>query len=57
MKYFNRIKITRATDMIKCGVPVEEVALALGFANQNHFSTVFRRITGNPPSYYRIIKS
>lgn len=53
MAYFNRLKITNATDMIKGGMSIREVALTLGFSNQNYFSTVFKRITGNPPSYYR----
>jgi len=54
MAYFNRMKITEATDMIRNGMSIREVALTLGFSNQNYFSTVFKRITGNPPSHYKI---
>lgn len=56
MKYFNRLKVTTAINMIKSGMSVAEVASGLGFANQNYFSTVFRRVTGYPPSFYRKLK-
>ena len=54
MKYFNRLKVTTAISMIKSGMSVAEVASGLGFANQNYFSTVFRRVTGYPPSVYKV---
>lgn len=53
IKYFNRLKIAEATEMIKNGMSVAETAAALGFANQNYFSTVFKRITGNSPGFYK----
>ena len=53
MAYFNRLKIAEATDMLKRGISVREVSLNLGFLDQNYFSTVFKRIDGNPPSFYR----
>jgi AraC family transcriptional regulator len=34
-------------------VPLTEVALASGFADQHHLARVFRRIMGVPPSSYR----
>jgi AraC family transcriptional regulator len=34
-------------------VPLTEVALACGFADQHHLARVFRRITGVPPTSYR----
>lgn len=39
-------------DMLKSGMSVKETAAALGFANQNYFSTVFKRITGSAPTKY-----
>lgn len=53
MAYFNKMKISRARDMIENGVSVKEAATALGFSNQNYFSTVFKRITGNSPVFYK----
>ena len=49
--YFNHLKIMTATRMIKSGMTVKETASALGFTNQNYFSTVFKRITGKAPSH------
>ena len=53
MQYFNDMKIRTAISMIKNDMTMQEIAAALGFSNQNYFSTVFKRITGNPPSDYR----
>ncbi|MCX5497151.1 AraC family transcriptional regulator [Kaistia dalseonensis] len=35
----------------ECGL--SEIAYAVGFSNQAHFSTVFRRVTGTTPKTYR----
>lgn len=53
MAYFTNMKITSAIQMLKSGMNVAETADALGFSNQNYFSTVFKRITGHPPSHYK----
>lgn len=53
INYYNNLKINAAISMLKDGMTVRETADALGFANQNYFSTVFRRITGHTPSDYR----
>ncbi|MGT3604770.1 helix-turn-helix domain-containing protein, partial [Klebsiella pneumoniae] len=34
------------------GKPVNEVALSLGYDNASSFATMFRRVTGQPPSFY-----
>ena len=51
--YYNRLKITASTQMMKEGLSVKECAKALGFQNQNYFSTVFKRITGISPTIYK----
>ena len=53
MTYFNKMKITEALKMLENGFNINETSAALGFSNQNYFSTVFKRITGHPPSYYK----
>ena len=53
MEYFNRLKINRATESIKEGKSVKEAALSVGFSDQNYFSTVFKRITGRPPTHVK----
>jgi AraC family transcriptional regulator len=37
-------------------MPVAEVALALGFASQTHFTDVFRRATGVTPRHYQRLR-
>jgi AraC family transcriptional regulator len=37
----------------RCDVSISEVALHAGFADQAHFTRVFRRVTGQTPGQYR----
>lgn len=50
VEYFNRIKMQKAVELLEQGMSVKQTALLLGFHDQNYFSTVFKRITGNTPS-------
>jgi len=46
-----KMKIERAEDWLRYhGMRVKEVSEKLGFANPYHFSTVFRRLRGRPPT-------
>lgn len=53
MEYFRARKIDAAIPLLREGLGVQEIATRLGFTNAGYFSTVFRRITGHTPSYYR----
>ena len=53
-RYFTEMKMRRAAELLRTGSRVGEVANELGFADQNYFSTVFRRIMGVPPGQYRL---
>lgn len=53
MNYFNRLKVEAAIGMLRGGSSVQETAAALGFSNQNYFSTVFKRFMGKPPTAYK----
>ena len=49
-------RVARAKELLRnTEIPLVEIALLLGFANQSHFSTVFRRFHGSSPSHYRRI--
>lgn len=52
-QYFLKMKITKATQMLKEHYSVAEVSDALSFCNANYFSNVFRKETGYAPSVYK----
>jgi AraC family transcriptional regulator len=53
-EYLRRLRIERAAEQLSTGTqPLAEIALAAGFADQSHFSNVFRRRVGMSPSAYR----
>jgi AraC-like DNA-binding protein len=44
--------VVSALALLIKGKSVNEVALSLGYDNASSFSTMFRRVTGQPPTYY-----
>ena len=53
-KYLLKLKVAAAMQLLQQGCSVNETSRRLGFANQNYFSTVFKRETGLPPSRYAV---
>lgn len=54
MRHLNRLRVERACDLLrKTTLNVAEVAHAVGFNDPLHFSRVFRRQVGMPPSAWR----
>lgn len=54
MKHLTRLRLARASDLLrKTTMNVGEVAHAVGFNDPLHFSRVFRRYAGSPPSDLR----
>lgn len=51
--YFTEMKMQRAAELLRSGKRVGETAEALGFPDQNYFSTAFRRVMGCPPGSFR----
>ncbi len=49
-QYFLDLKITTAKEMLERGESVYNTALAVGFYNQNNFSSTFKKLTGLSPS-------
>ena len=47
-----RACVVSALALLITGKPVNEVALSLGYESASSFATMFRRVTGQPPSYY-----
>ena len=49
-KYFLKLKLKKATEMLQNGQGVTSVSEALGFSSQGYFTKVFKRETGVLPS-------
>ncbi|MEO7413275.1 MAG: AraC family transcriptional regulator [Opitutaceae bacterium] len=51
---FTHFKMEYAARVLRqSNIPIKEISHRLGFQNQYHFSRVFRRYLGTPPSRYR----
>lgn len=50
--YFNTIKMRKAIELLKEEKSVKEISLYLGYSDSNYFSTVFKRVTGTPPTKF-----
>lgn len=54
-EYVRRARVARAQELLRHSVSgISDIALACGFADQSHFTTAFRRMTGVPPRHWRI---
>ncbi|WP_207260831.1 AraC family transcriptional regulator [Desulfovibrio sp. Huiquan2017] len=51
--YQNQLRVDLGKRLLAEGLPVSRVAVETGFADQSHFSRVFRRYTGATPGQYR----
>jgi AraC family transcriptional regulator len=53
-EYIRGLRIEYACHEIERGeLPLALIALEAGFANQGHFSSTFKRLTGFTPASYR----
>jgi AraC family transcriptional regulator len=53
-EYLRRLRVERArTQLLTTNAPLSRVALDAGFADQAHFTRVFRSLVGVPPGEYR----
>jgi AraC family transcriptional regulator len=53
-RYVREQRIARATVLLRDGRrPLAEIAVAAGFADQQHFTRRFREATGRTPGAYR----
>lgn len=49
----DEVRMARAERYLQAGLPVQEIADLLGYAEPSNFTRAFRRWTGQPPSAYR----
>jgi len=53
-EYVHRLRVRAACEQIlEPEISIAEVSLALGFADQSHFTRAFRRVTGMTPAAFR----
>ena len=53
-EYVHRLRVRAACEQIlEPEISIAEVSLALGFADQSHFTRTFRRVTGMTPATFR----
>ena len=54
-EYLLRRRVERAQEMLVEGATsLVEIALSVGFQNQSHFTSVFKRFVGQPPRAWRL---
>ena len=53
--YLNQIRVNHAKALLNTGLSPTDVAHAVGFADQSHFTKAFKRVVGIPPGQYRKI--
>ena len=53
VEYINQYRTTKAIDYLGDGFNVTETASLCGFENLSFFTKIFKRYTGNNPSYYK----
>lgn len=51
--YQTQVRVDRAKTLLASGVSLEQVALAVGFFDQSHFTNHFKRLCGFTPGFYR----
>lgn len=56
-KYLETIRIEKSKKMLEEGTPIIDVALRIGFADQSHYTNLFKALIGlTPRSYQKMIK-
>jgi len=54
-EYARHARVAHAQELLRySSLEISDIALACGFADQSHFTTAFRRMTGVPPRRYRL---
>ena len=54
ISFLTRLRIQKAKELLRqTELPIGEISEAIGYANQEHFSRVFKKLAGVSPSAYR----
>ncbi len=53
--YVNKVRIKESQHLLKTSdFSILDIAIAVGYSNQNYFTTMFKRFTNNTPKQYRL---
>jgi AraC-like DNA-binding protein len=52
--FLNQVRVRRAKELLKQGVPPAEVAISVGFCDQSHFGRHFKRTVGISPACFAV---
>ena len=53
-EYIRRRRLHKAKKLLKMtDLPISQIALAVGFADYNYFSRIYKKAYGKSPRYYR----
>lgn len=56
-QYVIRSRVELARELLaRTRLPIADIALIVGCANQSHFSALFHRVTGQTPHAYRTVR-
>jgi len=50
--YQTQLRVRRAKELLRAGLPIAEVAYSVGFADQSHLTRHFKRSVGVPPGQF-----
>ncbi|PVB62489.1 AraC family transcriptional regulator [Labrenzia sp. 011] len=53
MRWLAEYRVAKARDLLNTGMPISEIAVACGFADQSHLTRVFADIMGESPGVWR----
>lgn len=53
--YQNQLRVNLGKQLLAEGQPISQIAIEVGFADQSHFSRVFKQYTGATPSQYQAV--
>jgi YesN/AraC family two-component response regulator len=51
--YLERIRISHAKELLMTDLPIDKVAIKVGYTNANSFNRVFKRLEGMTPGEFR----
>jgi len=51
--YLEQVRVQKASELLRAGRPVSQVAFETGFADQSHLTRLFRRLIGLPPGRFQ----